>query len=553
MRRLGAIALALLAAGLLIALPATGADDGPYRVRAIFDNGGFIVPGEEVRVAGARVGRVESVDVSGEEEIVSREGGDHAIPGKAVVVLAIDDDAFKDFRQDASCIIRPQSLIGEKLVDCTPTNPRAPGSPPPPELEEIPEGEAGAGQRLLPLENNGKSVDLDLIQNIQRAPYRDRFRLILNDLGAGLAARGDDLAAIVERANPALRQTDRVLNILAQQSKALADLAANGDTVLEPLAREKEHISGFIANANTAAQAAAERSDDLEAGLQRFPGFLRELRGTMRDLRFFADQGAPLFEDLEIAAPHLSKATQKLGPFASAGIPAFDTLGDAAQAAGPKLVAANPLLAEVASFAESASPVGRNLSPLLDTFMRTNGFKNLLDFIYFTVGNINGFDSFGHFQRANVQVTTCLNVNVFLVEGCDANFVLEEPVAKKKKKKKKKKGKKGSAKRRAVAPPQPPPIPGQLEDVPELQPTEPIEPIDPIEPEQPTAPGGGEPGAEPSQPGGSSSGEPGNAGAEQASAGGAGRAAGAPVSAAPEQMTFDQAGMLLRFLLGSGA
>ena len=44
-------------------------------------------------------------------------------------MLAIEDDGFKDFREDASCIIRPQSLIGEKFVDCTPTQPRAPGRP----------------------------------------------------------------------------------------------------------------------------------------------------------------------------------------------------------------------------------------------------------------------------------------------------------------------------------------------------------------------------------------------------------------------------------------
>ena len=50
-------------------------------------------------------------------------------PGKAVVVMKITDPGFQDFRQDASCLIRPQSLLGEKYVDCQPTQPRAPGSP----------------------------------------------------------------------------------------------------------------------------------------------------------------------------------------------------------------------------------------------------------------------------------------------------------------------------------------------------------------------------------------------------------------------------------------
>src|SRR3954447_20620642 len=181
MRRILAIAVAVLGAFLLVFLPgAIGAGSGgTYEVRGIFDNGAFIVRGEEVRVAGATVGTVKSVDVSSKDEIVSLEGGPHAVPGKAVVVMSIDDSGFKDFRQDASCLIRPQSLIGERYVDCTPTQPRAPGSEPPPELGTIADGQTGAGEHLLPLEDNGTAVDLDLIQNIQRVPYRDRFRLIL--------------------------------------------------------------------------------------------------------------------------------------------------------------------------------------------------------------------------------------------------------------------------------------------------------------------------------------------------------------------------------------
>ena len=112
----------------------------------------------------------------------------------------------------------------------------------PPPLDVIADDQPGAGQRLLPLEQNGKAVDLDLVNNIMREPYADRFRLILNELGAGLAARGHELAQVVDRADPALRETNEVLAILARQNKALAELARNGDAVLAPLARDRERI-----------------------------------------------------------------------------------------------------------------------------------------------------------------------------------------------------------------------------------------------------------------------------------------------------------------------
>lgn len=531
MRRLLAIATLLLVATWLVALPATGADDGPYEVRAVFDNGSFIVPDEEVRIAGARVGSIDSVSVSDDEEIVSLENGGIAIPGKAVIVMTITDDAFKDFREDASCIVRPQSLIGERFVDCTPTEPRAPGSEAPPELEQIPDGEPGEGQRLLPLERNGKTVDLDLINNISRAPYRDRFRLILNDLGAGLAARGDDLGDIVDRANPALRQTNRVVKILAGQNDQLASLASDGDEVLQPLADNRTSITGFFHNAAISGQAAAERSDDIEAGLQKFPGALRELTTTMRDLRAFADQGTPLAQDIGASAKDLSKATQKLAPFARNGVPALRSLGNAAEVAGPRLAAADPALVDLASFARGSKPVGINFGALLDTFEQTNGFRYLMSFIYNSVGSINGFDSFGRYLRSNLQVSNCIDISSIVVAGCEAFF--QQVAAPSSAAKKKSAGASAQGK---VAP-----APAPSAQQPEQQSEPPLlPPIEELLPElSPPAPGD-----EPTAPGA----DEGDDDGDEVSPRGAALSRGYG-----EPMDLEDASVFLAYLLGSGS
>jgi phospholipid/cholesterol/gamma-HCH transport system substrate-binding protein len=467
MKRALAIGVVLVASVVVLGSVSSSGDSGAYKVRAIFDNAGFVVKGEEVRIAGAKVGQVESVGLTMPGDTASEEGGPHAEPGKAVVVMSIDDPGFRDFRADASCLIRPQSLIGEKFIECTPTQPRASGSAPPPPLATIPSGQAGAGQHLLPVEQNGKAVDLDLIQNVMRRPFADRFRLVLNELGAGFAARGKDLAEIVDRANPALRQTDRVLAILAQQNQDLASLAQNGDTSLAPLARERRHITGFFRGANTTNEAVLERQPQFEAGLQRLPKALDEIHGTMTSLRGLTDQGTPLFTSLNSSATDFSKATQKLGPFATSAIPALKTLGDAGQAAGPKLVAADPVVVKLGGLANSSVSPATNLASLLSTFNQTNGFKYLMDFIYNTTGSQNGYDSFGHFLRANLQITGCLDYQTIVYSGCEAFFHSTTATKKKcqqknkkkrkkcqqKNKKKKKKGKAKSAGLRSAAPP----------------------------------------------------------------------------------------------------
>jgi phospholipid/cholesterol/gamma-HCH transport system substrate-binding protein len=425
MRRLVAIALTLAAtAGLLIASAATGADD-PYEVRAILDNGAFLVPGEEVRIAGAKVGEVVEVDVSREDEIVSLEDGPEAIPGKAVIVMTIDNQAFQDFREDASCIARPQSLLGERFMECEHTQPRSAASEPPPPLEEIADGEPGAGQYLLPLENNGKAVDLDLVQNINRRPYAERFRLILNDLGAGFAARGDELAEIIERSNPALRELNEVLAILAEQNRTLAELATDSDEALAPLAREKDALVGFIQNANEVNQASAEFRTEIEAGLEKFPQTLRELRSTMTQLDRFSTEATPVVHDLGVAAPDLVRASEALGPFSDAATTSLTTLGDAAEGAGPKLVASDPLILDLRTLARATKPAARSLAELLGSLKETEGMERFMDLIYYTANGLNGFDSLGHYLRALLLVTNCVDYRVTPLSGCSANWFTE--------------------------------------------------------------------------------------------------------------------------------
>lgn len=420
MRRIAAIVALLATATLALFGQAASGDGDEYEVRAIFDNGGFLVPGEQVRVAGATVGSVSSVDVTLAGEPAHRDGTPD--PGKAVVVMKIDEPGFQDFRQDATCLIRPQSLLGEKYVDCQPTVPRAPGSEAPPPLDEIPEDQPGTGQRFLPVENNGKSVDIDLINNIMRKPYADRFRLIFNDLGAGFAARGEDLAAIIDRANPALRETNRVLAELARQNRQLGQLAADGDKIMQPFARERRAVSGFINNANVAAEATAERSQDLEAGFQRFPEALRELRLTMAQLRAFSDQATPVFAQFRVGGPAIARATRALGPFADATEPALTSLGTAAEQSRQPLLDSVPTLRDATDLAKSAAPGAKRLTRLLANLRKTGFHEQFTNFLFNTTGGINGYDQYGHFLRAQLQVTPCTTLASVSLQACTAHW-----------------------------------------------------------------------------------------------------------------------------------
>jgi ABC-type transporter Mla subunit MlaD len=410
MRQRLAIAAAVFALGaaLVVAIGAGNDGNGDYKVRGIFNTTSFLIPGEDVKVAGAKVGVVDSLDVTPDL--------------RAAIVMKITDPAFKDFRSDAECRIRLQSVIGEKLVDCTPTQPRPEGTSPPPPLKKIPNGQPGAGQYLLPVENTSTLVGEDQIRDVMRMPYRTRFAIILNEFGTALAGRGKDLRDVIRGANPALRQFDRVLKILARQNKILREGAKNGDRVLAEWAKRKDQVADLIVKANTAAQATAERRVDLEKNFERFPAFLRELRPTMARLGALSDEMIPVISNLGKVGPDISRLLIALAPFSRAGIPALRTLGDTADVGRPALIAAKPTIELLGRFTSQARHVSNNLAQLLTSLDQTNGIKYLMQLILNVGLSVNGFDQVGHYLRTAL-LAGCNSEATVVNPACTANFI----------------------------------------------------------------------------------------------------------------------------------
>jgi phospholipid/cholesterol/gamma-HCH transport system substrate-binding protein len=413
--RLIAVTTAVAAAALVLVIFGTGAGDdhkGDYKVRAIFNNAFTVIPGEDVKISGVKVGKIQSLDVTPDN--------------KAAVVLDITEAGFKDFRTDATCTIRPQSLIGERFVECTPTQPRADGDREAPSLPKIKRG-AGKGEYLLPATNTIKPVDIDLVGNIMRLPYRQRLSIIVNELGTGLAGNGAALNSAIRQADPALQQTDKVLAILAEQNRTLAQLAKNGDTVLAPLARDKQKVADFIDKANTTAVASAERRSDIEASLQRFPALLNELKPTMQQLGDLADQMTPLLTDLGDNATDINTFIRQLGPFSQAGIPALKSLGDTSVTGRQALLAARPITQDLGTFSRNAKPLTENLDSLLTSLRTTGGIERFMDFLYYQAAATNGYDTLGHYLRAVFVLTPCTTYSTTRIPNCGANF--QQPVA----------------------------------------------------------------------------------------------------------------------------
>jgi phospholipid/cholesterol/gamma-HCH transport system substrate-binding protein len=408
----GGLAVAVTAGAILLAT-AAGGSNGGYTVRAIFDDAGNLVPSEDVKIDGVKVGTVGPVAPNPD--------------GKAAVALNIENPGFQDFRADASCTIEPQALIGEKYVDCLPTQPRPEGTPLPPPLRKLranePGTDEGAGQYYLPVTNTSSPVGVDLLSDINHLPENQRLTIIVNELGAGLAGRGSDLNAVLHRSNPALRELEKVFGMLASENKVLGDLAVEGDRALVPIARDRRQFAEFFAQSGTVATATARHRRELAENLHEFPAFLRALPPYLKHLERFAEQATPTFTDLGLAAPGINRAFENAPAIARSGTQFFQTLGHASKGISQGLVASQPLLHQLETLGGAAKPFASNFSALLSSFRSTGGLERLLDFIFLGTNAANGYNSLGHFLRAGVVSTPCVSYKIAPSTGCEGNFV----------------------------------------------------------------------------------------------------------------------------------
>ena len=403
MRRIAKIAavLSAIAVAFVVATGASNPTHKTYLVRAIFDDASFAVQGEDVRIAGANVGSIQSLGVTSGK--------------RAEVTISIGNPDFTPFHTNAHCAIRPQSLIGEEYVDCQPGTSSAPALP------LIRQGH-GTGSHYLPVTRTSSPIDTDIVQNISQEPVRQSLGVIIDELGTGLAARGSDLNAVIHRANPALGDTDKVIRILARQNRQLAQLATDSDTVLAPLARERHQISTFVTQANTTSVASAQRAADISKTFHLFPTYLRQLKPLLADLSVLADQGTPLMTTLGKSASALGQQFANLTPFARAARTSLINLGNASAQSQPALLASMPLAQRLNRLGTAAKPTAKSLERLTTSLENTGGIQQLMAVLFNGAVAGNGFDSLGHYVRDEPLVSSCTNYVVHPVPGCSANF-----------------------------------------------------------------------------------------------------------------------------------
>lgn len=251
----GAALLVVLLAGTAFAFASVQLGGAPAHLLHIeFPSADGLVSGSDVLESGARVGSVQSIEP--------------AQNSSALVVAAIDA-AHWPLHKGLTVDIRPKSLLGEKYVD-------------------MHDGPASAAAydaaQTFHAGTNADPVELDQFINSLDPTTRTAVRVLLDDLGAGVAGRGQDLNTAISAGKADLANLAVTGQTLNNRDPDLDRILVGLDGVLNKITSDDQlaQISQLITNGQNTL-------NDIESVQTQFSRQFTDANTTLADLNTALD------------------------------------------------------------------------------------------------------------------------------------------------------------------------------------------------------------------------------------------------------------------------
>ena len=267
-----------------------------YDLSARLPNGSNLVPGNEVRLGGFRVGVVDTIKPAMQ-----------VISGKNTPIAQVNmklDKTVEPLPVDTKIIVRSRSALGLKYVEITPGRSKQ-------------TFKAGG---TIPLANAKLPVEFDDFLNTFDEPTRTNSRLALTGYGDAFAGRGSDINAAIQGLNPFFTFLRPVMQNLNDPRTRLKDFFKNIGEVsaqVAPVAQVQARLFGEMADTFAAISSCP---GCLQATIEKNPPTLDTAIRSFRVQRPFLADFTDLSRRLLPAANVLPVALPKINSALAAGI-----------------------------------------------------------------------------------------------------------------------------------------------------------------------------------------------------------------------------------------
>jgi phospholipid/cholesterol/gamma-HCH transport system substrate-binding protein len=297
--RIAAVAAVLVAVGLVAYIFFLGGDES-YKVNARFQNAGQLVYGNLVEIDGVKVGSVTArrITEDGQAEIEFTVDGRHA-----------------PLRRGTRAVIRQgsQSSVANRYIELHLPSEKDAG-------DVIPDG------GRLETSETTTGVELDqLFYTLNR-----RTRIALRGFYEGnyrlYAGRGEQANRGWIYLNPNLAGSTALFRELTRDRPVLERFLVNSSRFVTNLAARRDDLAALVGNLNRTTRALGSEKEALAELISRFPDFMRTANTTYVNLRATLDDLDPLVEASKPVARKLRPYLGELRPFAREAVPTVRNL-----------------------------------------------------------------------------------------------------------------------------------------------------------------------------------------------------------------------------------
>ena len=302
-----------------------GGDGRIYHL--LFQNGGQLVPGNQVLVAGQPIGGVDSISLTNDSQ--------------ADVTVSMD----VPLREGTVAVIRTTSLSGvaNRYISITPA---------PNNAKELPSGSTLHGESTV------APVDLDQLFNTFNPRTRQGLRDFIKGNAQIYAGAAPQANKTYKYFAPSLDATQRLLTELTSDQRTFTRFIVASGSVLTAIGQRGNDLTNLVSHANTTLGAIASQNQALDQTLVKLPPTLREANTTFVNLRAALDDLDPLVNAAKPATKDLPTFLRNLRPVAERSVPVFTDLATALRKPGKNndLVSALRRLPKLEKHAAKASP-----------------------------------------------------------------------------------------------------------------------------------------------------------------------------------------------------
>ena len=272
------IALLLVVAFNIQSIPFIG---GGNTYRAAFSEAGGLLKGDDVRIAGVKVGKVNGVDLA----------GDHV-----VVDFKVTEPAA--FGTQTAASVRMKTLLGQKYLALEPAGPG--------QLEEDSE---------IPLDRTVSSYD---IVNAFSDLATTTERIDTGQLATSLTTLATEFKDSPKDVRAALDGLSRLSRTIASRDAELKRLLASANSVSGTVAQRNKAVESIIKNADLLLVELDKRREDIHTLFVNTSKMAQQITGLVRDNRA---ELKPALDQLTKVLAVLQKHEQDLGDTIAAMAP----------------------------------------------------------------------------------------------------------------------------------------------------------------------------------------------------------------------------------------